>query len=87
MTDETSASAVRQDGVGEPDGLERLWTPHRMAYIKGESKPADGSVSECPFCRIPTLGDEEGLVIHRGELAYVVLHLYPDSPRGAPSLD
>ena len=28
-----------QDGVGEPDALERLWTPHRMAYIKGEGKP------------------------------------------------
>lgn len=71
---------LRQDGVGEPDGLERLWTPHRMAYIKGESKPADSSVGECPFCRIPTLDDEEGLVIHRGELAYAVLNLYPYSP-------
>ena len=22
-----------QDGVGEPDALDRLWTPHRWAYI------------------------------------------------------
>src|SRR4029453_14486266 len=29
-----------QDGAGERDAFERLWTPHRMAYIKGEGKPA-----------------------------------------------
>jgi ATP adenylyltransferase len=68
---------VEQHGVGDPDGLERLWTPHRMAYIRGESKPADDSAQECPFCRIPTLGDGEGLVVRRGEAAYVVLNLYP----------
>lgn len=75
MTDE-----LRQDGVGEPDGLDRLWTPHRMAYIQGESKPVDASASECPFCRIPALDDEPGLVVHRGVLAYAVLNLYPYSP-------
>jgi ATP adenylyltransferase len=68
-----------QPGVGEPDHLERLWTPHRMAYIAGESKPSDGSAETCPFCRIPTMGDEEGLVVHRGEHCYVVLNLYPYS--------
>jgi ATP adenylyltransferase len=66
-----------QDGVGEPDGLERLWTPYRMAYIRGENKPADGSVEQCPFCRIPTLTDEEGLIVRRGLTAYAVLNLYP----------
>jgi ATP adenylyltransferase len=30
-----------QDGIGGPDGLERLWTPYRMAYLRGENKPAD----------------------------------------------
>jgi ATP adenylyltransferase len=68
-----------QDGVGEPDGLDRLWTPHRMAYISGENKPADASSGQCPFCRIPSLGDEEGLVVHRGDTAFVVLNLYPYS--------
>ena len=43
---------LRQDGIGGPDGLERLWTPYRMAYIRGENKPADDSAGECPFCRI-----------------------------------
>ncbi|HEY6934098.1 MAG TPA: HIT domain-containing protein [Marmoricola sp.] len=73
MTDEVQ----RQDGVGEPDALERLWTPYRMAYIRGENKPADDSAGECPFCRIPALDDEEGLVVHRGEVAFAVLNLYP----------
>jgi len=71
---------VVQAGVGEADDLDRLWTPHRMAYIRGESKPADDSAGECPFCRVPSLTDEEGLVVHRGETAYAVLNLYPYSP-------
>ncbi len=68
----------RQDGIGEDDQLERLWTPHRMAYIRGENKPADDSAQSCPFCRIPVeVDDEVGLIVHRGETAYVVLNLYP----------
>ncbi len=72
-----SGEEVRQDGLGEPDELDRLWTPHRMAYIRGESKPTDDSQAECPFCRIPALADEDGLVVHRGVTAYAVLNLYP----------
>jgi ATP adenylyltransferase len=69
---------VEQDGVGAPDGLQRLWTPHRLAYIKGEGKP-DGEAAggDCPFCRIPGLPDEEGLIVARGALVYAVLNLYP----------
>ncbi|HET7735074.1 MAG TPA: HIT domain-containing protein [Nocardioidaceae bacterium] len=70
----------RQDGVGEPDALDRLWTPHRMAYIKGESKPSDGTAGACPFCRVPTLSDEDGLIVHRGQDCFVVLNLYPYAP-------
>jgi ATP adenylyltransferase len=62
-----------QDGVGVPDSFARLWMPHRMAYIKGEGKPDDG----CPFDRIPTLSDEDGLIVARGTLVYTVLNLYP----------
>ena len=69
-----------QDGVGEPDGLERLWTPHRIGYIRGEDKPPDASSGECPFCRIPRGEDEDGLVVRRGETAYAVLNLYPYAP-------
>ncbi|MFC8193373.1 HIT family protein [Cellulomonas sp. NPDC057328] len=64
--------------AGVPDGFERLWTPHRMAYIGGADKPADDAAGEgCPFCRAPGLGDQEGLVVARGTVAYVVLNLYP----------
>ncbi|HEY0888247.1 MAG TPA: HIT domain-containing protein [Nocardioides sp.] len=77
MTDPVATHV--QDGVGEPDALERLWTPYRMAYIRGESKPEDPSEEQCPFCRIPGLDDADGLVVHRGELAFVVLNLYPYS--------
>jgi ATP adenylyltransferase len=69
-----------QDGVGEPDELDRLWTPHRMAYIRGENKPSDASSGQCPFCRIPTLDDVDGLVVHRGRLTFAVLNLYPYAP-------
>jgi ATP adenylyltransferase len=68
-----------QDGAGTPDGLfQRLWMPHRMAYIKGENKPADaGSGQECPFCRIRALPDADALIVARGSLVYAVLNLYP----------
>lgn len=67
-------------GAGDPDGFGRLWTPHRMAYIKGENKPPPGSsdtADACPFCRIPALTDEEGLVVARGKTSYAVLNRYP----------
>lgn len=64
--------------AGDPDGFERLWTPHRMVYIGGQDKPTDDAAGDgCPFCRIPGLSDEDGLVVARGELAYVVMNLYP----------
>ena len=66
-----------QDGVGEPDAFQRLWTPHRIAYVKGENKPSTSDEVDCPFCRIPQLDDVEGLVVHRGSVAFVVLNLYP----------
>ncbi len=60
------------------DGLQRLWTPHRLKYIRGENKPADDSAGDhCPFCRAPGVGDEDSLIIARGELVYAVLNLYP----------
>ena len=64
-------------GAGMPDPWQRLWAPHRMEYLKGENRPlADNDVA-CPFCRIPTLSDVDGLIVARGESAYVVMNLYP----------
>lgn len=57
---------IEQAGAGDPDNFQRLWTPHRMAYIKGENKPTgSGKDDGCPFCEIPKLSDEDGLIIAR----------------------
>jgi ATP adenylyltransferase len=68
--------------VGEPDGLERLWTPHRMTYISGAATPEGGydKPAGCPFCVAPTQPDAESLVVARGELVYAVLNRYPYNP-------
>lgn len=71
---------VPQDGIGVRDRLERLWTPHRMAYIKTEAEAGERSGDECPFCRIPSLGDEDSLILARGESVYAVLNLHPYNP-------
>ena len=61
-----------------PDAFGRLWTPHRLAYIQGGGKPTGpGDHEDCPFCIAPTLTDEEGLIVARGELVYAVMNLYP----------
>ena len=66
------------DFAGEPDGFGRLWTPHRLAYIKGENKPVnDDEGAGCPFCSAPTRTDEDALIVARGEHVYAVLNLYP----------
>ncbi|UUW88339.1 HIT domain-containing protein [Nocardioides sp. WV_118_6] len=74
--------------MNTPDGLERLWTPHRMAYVRGEEGEADRPAHveprpACPFCRItrdPATSTDDDLVVVRGETAYVVLNLYPYNP-------
>ena len=84
---------VPQDGIGIPDHLARLWTPHRMAYVtsgsgtdrsarsgEAEDDDAAGTSSACPFCRIPALSDEDGLIVARGEKVYAVLNLFPYNP-------
>ncbi len=77
MTDPTSAEPAAAF-AGEADNFGRLWTPHRMVYIKGENKPAHGDEgSDCPFCAAPKRSDEDGLIVARGEHVYAVLNLYP----------
>lgn len=60
-----------------PDAWQRLWAPHRLEYLRGENRPLETNDVPCPFCRIPTLSDEEGLIVARGKTAYVVMNLYP----------
>jgi ATP adenylyltransferase len=68
------------DGAGMPDGWQRLWAPHRLEYLRGENRPLEENDVACPFCRIPTLPDEEGLIVHSGTSAFVVMNLYPYNP-------
>jgi ATP adenylyltransferase len=58
------------------EGFDRLWTPHRMAYVVAAP---DDDTDGCPFCamREPRDGD---LVVARGESVFVVLNLHPYNP-------
>lgn len=62
--------------AGVPDGFDRLWTPHRMAYVTGE-RPSEDAGDGCPFCAAPDKDDAEGLVVHRGTTCFVVMNLFP----------
>ncbi|GGK07506.1 hydrolase [Streptomyces camponoticapitis] len=78
MLHSMTSEPEQQIGVGIPDAFQRLWTPHRMAYIQGENKPTSPNPGEgCPFCSIPLKSNEDGLVVARGESVYAVLNLYP----------
>jgi ATP adenylyltransferase len=45
--------------------------------VTSEHDAARDETQPCPFCRIPTLADEDGLVVARGAHVYAVLNLYP----------
>ena len=62
------------DFAAVPDAFQRLWTPHRIAYIEAGQKPG---TDECPFCIAPSLSDEQALIVARGTHAYVLLNLFP----------
>ena len=75
------AGVPRIEGaVGVPDAYQRLWVPHRIAYItSNHSGPNAGASPDgaCPFCAAPSFSDEDALIVHRGESAYVLLNLFP----------
>jgi len=54
--------------------VERLWAPWRLEYVQGPDE-AEG----CVFCRAAAGDDEEHLVVHRGERAFVLLNKFPYS--------
>ncbi len=57
-----------------PDAFQRLWTPHRLVYVQDDTQPG---TDDCPFCRAPSLPDEEALIVARGTHAFVLLNLFP----------
>ena len=65
--------------AGVPDAFQRLWTPHRMAYIKGGQHQFK-NVDDCPFCVAPEREDDDSLIVYRGRTSYVVLNLFPYNP-------
>jgi ATP adenylyltransferase len=64
-----------EGAVGVPDAYQRLWVPHRIAYI--QTNHVDEPDGRCPFCVAPTLSDEDALIVARGEHAFVLLNLFP----------
>jgi ATP adenylyltransferase len=54
--------------------VERLWAPWRLEYVQSADEQ-DG----CVFCRAAEGDDEEHLVVHRGEQAFVLLNKFPYS--------
>jgi ATP adenylyltransferase len=55
--------------------VDRLWTPWRMAYIKGDERHAS-----CIFCDFPSqeeANDENNLIVARGDLSFVILNKFP----------
>lgn len=65
--------------AGVPDAFQRLWNPHRTAYLKrGQDQVT--SAEDCPFCEGPGHQDESSLIVHRGSGCFVILNLYPYNP-------
>jgi ATP adenylyltransferase len=52
----------------------QLWAPWRLEYI-GTADEQQG----CVFCAAAAAADEEGLVVHRGSRAFVLLNKFPYS--------
>jgi ATP adenylyltransferase len=50
----------------------QLWAPWRLGYIAQPDEETG-----CIFCRAAAGDDEEWLVVHRGEHAFVILNKYP----------
>jgi ATP adenylyltransferase len=54
---------------------QRIWAPWRLAYVKDATKDEE---AQCIFCAKPRERDDEAnLIVHRGELCFVVLNLFP----------
>ena len=70
----TDPGGHERDGF---EGFDRLWTPHRMAYVAPSAPASDGG---CPFCAMEELPIEESLIVHHGPTCFAVLNLHPYNP-------
>jgi ATP adenylyltransferase len=56
--------------------VDRLWAPWRMKYILSTTNPDMDEV--CVFCKmLEESDDERNLILCRGNLAFVVMNLFP----------
>ncbi|MFI8598153.1 HIT domain-containing protein [Kocuria koreensis] len=78
MTEEPDYSTDDFVLPGVPDAFQRMWTPHRKAYVSGGQQ--DYTENSCPFCAAPGRSDQDSLIVYRGEHVFVVLNLYPYNP-------
>ena len=53
---------------------DQLWAPWRLEYVQ-----SGGDAEACVFCAAGAPDGDDGLVVHRGERAFVVMNLYPYS--------
>jgi ATP adenylyltransferase len=52
--------------------VKRLWAPWRLEYVQNAEEQTG-----CVFCAAAGGADEHGLVVHRGERAFVLLNKFP----------
>ena len=52
--------------------MKQLWAPWRLEYVQGADE-----LPGCVFCGAAALTDEDGLIVHRGERAFVLLNKFP----------
>jgi ATP adenylyltransferase len=52
--------------------VKRLWAPWRLEYVSNADEQAG-----CVFCHAAAAADEDGLVVHRGERAFVLVNKFP----------
>ncbi len=67
---------------GTISGVERLYAPWRLAYIKDEGGAPPPSPGSCIFCDKPAegaAGDASNYIMLRGESCYVILNAFPYS--------
>jgi ATP adenylyltransferase len=67
-----TASSRSARRIGSHPVSRPLWAPWRLEYV-GSADEQEG----CIFCRALEGSDEDGLVVHRGERAFVLLNKFP----------
>jgi ATP adenylyltransferase len=52
--------------------VDRIWSPWRHSYVTRSEEPKD-----CVFCVAQSIDEGRELIVHEGELAYVILNKFP----------